>query len=30
MFFNKHKKDIKINENIDYIINNLKKVEEIL
>lgn len=29
-FFNKHKKDIKINENIDYIINNLKKVEEIL
>ena len=29
-FFNKHQKDIKINENIDYIINNLKKVEEIL
>ena len=26
----KHDKDIKINENIDYIINNLKKVEEIL
>ena len=29
-FFNKHQKDIKINEKIDYIINNLKKVEEIL
>ena len=29
-FFNKHQKDIKINENIDYIIDNLKKVEEIL
>ena len=29
-FFNKHQKDIKINENIDYIIDNLKKIEEIL